>query len=201
MKGFLLKNNLILITVVGACALAYTLVCWPSMPVPQRCVGLFDAGIVIHLWEEGRFPGGFTEMITDRLHFTQADPRFGGLVTDVLVLLIGFVPLLFPGVTFLVFAAISLGFVESFAHIVAIRMFRKRRPYTPGMASALVVLLPISIYTSWYLVTNDLMRPASWACAIVYLLACVAVAQQVVVRTSGMKDSEFLGNVHKALRG
>ena len=38
-------------------------------------------------------------------------------------------------------------------------------------------------------------------CTIVYLLACVAVAQQVVVRTSGMKYSEFLGNVHKALRG
>ena len=125
----------------------------------------------------------------------------GSSTADVLVLLIGFVPLLFPGVSFLVFAAVSLGFVESFAHIVAIRMFRKRRPYTPGMASALAVLLPISIYTTWYLVTNDLMRPASWACAIVYLLACVAVAQQVVVRTSGMKYSEFLGNVRKALRG
>jgi hypothetical protein len=201
MKEFLLKNNLAIITALGALVLSWTLVSWQQMPMTQRCVGLFVAGVVVHLWEEGRFPGGFTRMITERLGFTQSDPRFGGLVTDLLVLLVGFVPFLFPGATFLVFAAVSLGFVESFAHVVAIRMFRTGRPYTPGMASALAVLLPISVYTTWYLVASGLMEPQSWALALAYLLACVAVAQQVVVRTSGMRYSEFLGNVRKALRG
>lgn len=201
MKEFLLRNNLTIITALGSAVLCLTLVFWQQMPVTQRCVGLFVAGIVVHLWEEGRFPGGFTRMITERLGFTQSDPRFGGLVTDLLVLLVGFIPFFFPNVTFLVFAAVSLGFVESFAHVVAIRMFRAGRPYTPGMASALVVLLPISVYTTWYLVTSGLMEPQSWTFALAYLLACVAVAQQLVVRASGMRYSKFLGNVRKALRG
>lgn len=201
MKEFVLDHNLAIITVLGAGILLYTLLFWQQIPILQRCIGLFDAGIIVHLWEEGRFPGGFTQMITERLHFTQLDSRFGGFVTALLVVLIGFVPYLFPDIAFLVFAAVALGYIESLAHIVAIRIFKRKRPYTPGMASALVILLPISIYTTWYLIAKHLMQPLSWLFAVLYLLVCVAIAQQIVVRSNGMKYSEFLDNVRSALKG
>ena len=41
------------------------------MPVLQRLVALFFIGIVLHLWEESRFPGAFAELITSKLHFSR----------------------------------------------------------------------------------------------------------------------------------
>ena len=54
------------------------------------------------------------------------------------------------------------------------------------MCSALCVLLPISVYTTVYLVHHSLMSPLSWFCSIAYLVVCIVAAQQIVVRSSGM---------------
>jgi hypothetical protein len=67
------------------------------------------------------------------------------------------------------------------------------------MCSALCVLLPISVYTTVYLVHHSLMSPLSWFCSIAYLVVCIVAAQQIVVRSSGMKYSEFIGNIQKAV--
>jgi len=199
MKKFILDYNLYILTALGACVLVYLAINWSAMAVLQRCICLFDIGIILHLWEEGKFPGGFTTMITEKLKFTQKDPHFGSFVTAVLVLLIGFVPLFFTNVPFLIFAGIFLGYIESFAHIAAIKIFDKKKPYTPGMVSALIVLLPISIYTTIYLVRHSLMAPWAWLCSVAYLVVCIVIAQQIVVRSSGMKYSEFIGNIRKAV--
>jgi hypothetical protein len=50
---------------------------WDSMPVLQRATGLFFIGLVMHLWEEGRFPGGFVEMVTENLRFAAISRTFG----------------------------------------------------------------------------------------------------------------------------
>jgi uncharacterized membrane protein len=60
---------------------------WASMPVLQRLGCLFFIGLVMHLWEEGRFPGGFVEMITEHLHFTASSREFGEIVTAAYVLI------------------------------------------------------------------------------------------------------------------
>ena len=133
MKKFIMHYNLYILTVFGVIILFYAAFSWSSLAVLHRCICLFDAGIILHLWEEGKFPGGFTEMITEKLNFTQKDPQFGSFVTVTLVLLIGFVPLFFSNVPFLIFAGIFLGYIESFAHIAAIKIFDKKKPYTPGM--------------------------------------------------------------------
>jgi hypothetical protein len=43
------------------------------MPVLQRTGGVFFMAIILHVWEEFRFPGGFAEMVTRRLNFALAD--------------------------------------------------------------------------------------------------------------------------------
>ncbi|HZE16650.1 MAG TPA: hypothetical protein VE197_13605, partial [Mycobacterium sp.] len=55
----------------------YTVVRWASLPVLQCMLGLFFVGIVAHVWEENRFPGGFAEMIASKLHFSAKSKRFG----------------------------------------------------------------------------------------------------------------------------
>jgi hypothetical protein len=98
MTKFILKNNLYLMAALGLGVAAYVAVHWASMPVLQRLAGLFFVGLVMHLWEEGRFPGGFVEMITEHLHFTASSRHFGEIVTAAYVLVIAFVPLFFPRV-------------------------------------------------------------------------------------------------------
>lgn len=199
MGRFILKNNLYLMAALGVIVAAFVATNWVSMPVLQRMVGLFFIGLVLHLWEEGRFPGGFVEMITEHLHFTASNRHFGEIVTAVLALLIAFVPLLFPNVPFLAMAPMMLGVLEAIVHVAVIRIFRLKHFYSPGMVTAVVLLLPISVYSIAYAVQQDVMSPALWLMAFLYMLFGLVVAQQIVIRASGVNYSEFLKNVRAAL--
>lgn len=199
MKDFLIRNNFYLFTVLGIAVGIYVIINWDTMPVLQRLVGLFFTAIILHVWEESKYPGGFTEMITKKLNFTQKNPHFGEFVTGSYVLLIVFVPLFFPKITFLSMAALLLGVLEVFAHLAAIRMYDKSKYYSPGLMTAFVVLLPISIYAILFVSDNALMRPIDWIYSILYMFGSLMLAQQLVVRISGMKYSDFLKNVKGAL--
>jgi len=199
MKNYILRNTLHLLTALGVAVVVYVVANWDGLPVLQRVDGLFFCALIMHLWEENRFPGGFTEMITRALHFTQADPHFGEIITSSLVLLIGFLPLFFPGVAFLAVVPLLLGLLEPVAHLLAIRMNDKSRFYSPGLVTAVVLLLPVSLYGIIYAVQHDLMQPLSWLFCFIYMLAALMIAQQIVVRASGMKYSEFLRKARGAL--
>jgi len=199
MKNFIVKNNLYLITALGIIVVIITVLNWSAMPVLQRMMGLFFLAIVLHLWEEGKFPGGFTEMITKTLKFTASSPHFGEIITVSYVLLITLVPLFFSNVAWLIMAPMMLGILEVVAHLAAIKMFKLKRFYSPGLVTAVVVLLPISIYTIVYAAQHNLMPPVSWLFSFIYMAIGLLSAQQIVVRTSGMKYTEFLKNVRGTL--
>lgn len=201
MIKFVLRNNLYVMAALGVAVAAFVVINWDSIPVLQRMVGLFFVGLVMHLWEEGRFPGGFVELITEHLHFTAISRTFGEVVTAAYGLIIAFVPLFFPNVPFLAMAAMMLGIMEAIMHTAMIRMFRLKHFYSPGLATALVLLLPISLYSFAYVIRHDLMQPVSWFFAFLYMLFGLVVAQQIVIRASGMKYSDFLKNVRAALAG
>ena len=199
-KRFVFEHILVWMTVLGVGVGIYTAVRWSSLPVLARADGLFFCFLILHLWEETKYPGGFTAMITTKLHFTQADPNFGAIVTSALVLLIAFIPLFFPHVAFLTVVPLLLGILEPLAHLAAIRM-SDTRFYSPGLATAVVLLLPTALYGIVYVAQYDLLYPIEWVLCVVYLLVALLVAQQVVVRASGMKYSEFLKNARGALLG
>lgn len=60
--------------------------------------------------------------------------------------MIAFVPLFFPRLPFLAMATMMLGVLEGVMHIARIKMFRLPRFYSLGLATAIVLLLPISIH-------------------------------------------------------
>jgi hypothetical protein len=66
---------------LGIAVAAFVAVNWQPMLVLQRMTSLFFVGLVLHLGEEGRFPDGSVEVITDHLHFTAVDRSFGEIVT------------------------------------------------------------------------------------------------------------------------
>jgi hypothetical protein len=175
--------------------------CWGTMPQLQRMACLFFIGLVMHLWEEGRLLGGFVELIAEHLHFQSKSRGFGEIVTAAYALVVAFVPIFFPRVPFLTMASMMLGMMEVIMHTAMIRMFRLKHFYSPGLATAFVVLLPISLYTFAYVIQHHLVQPYAWALAFGYMLLGLVLAQQIVIRTSGMSYAAFLGNVRAALTG
>ena len=138
-------------------------------------------------------------MITEHLHFTASSRHFGEIVTAAYVLVIAFVPLFFPRVPFLAMATMMLGVLgDRHARQPEYLDRGDARFYSPGLATAIVLLLPISIYAFAYVIRHDLMQPISWLFAFLYILFGLVVAQQIVIRTSGVKYSEFLKNVRMA---
>jgi hypothetical protein len=199
MNHFIQRNNLYLITALAAIVAVIVAWNWTSMPVLQRMVGLFFVALVMHLWEEQRIPGGFVEMVTEHLHFTASSREFGETVTAAVVLVIAFVPLLFPRVAFLAMAPMMLGVLEAVEHVGVIKVFRLKHFYSPGMVTAVGLLLPISVYSIVYAVRNDLIQPpALWLLSFLYMFCTFIIGQQIVVRSSGVKYSDFLKNVRAA---
>jgi hypothetical protein len=198
---FVLEHLLDLVTFMALGALGYVSANWSKLPIHQRLVGLQFFFIALHINEEQRFPGGFLEMVEHKLNFTLKNPHFGDLILSVLVLLVFLPPLLFPRRTFLAMVPMVLGVFELVAHTAGIWMFDRPVPYTPGLATAALLLAPTGIYGIHHAIKNHLIRRLDWLFVFLYMLFAVGIGQQVVVRSTGMSYLEFLGNVRKTLTG
>ncbi len=163
------KNTLYLLTGLALGVAVFLPLRWPALSVPQRLAGSFFLAIIFRLWEEGRFPGGFTRMITQRVGVHSSRPalrqsRYGGLCAG-------------------------------HCFRPALQMFRLNRPTSPGLATAVFLLLPISLSGIVYAEQHDLINARSWLPGTVYIIGALMLAQQIVVRASGMKSSEFMRRV------
>jgi hypothetical protein len=194
-------NALYLLGATSAATLIYVLADWRRRPVLQRLVSLQFFFVFLHIMEESHFPGGFSEMVEAKLNFTLTNPHFGELVLCTVVLILFVPPFLFPQRSFLAMAPMVLGVFELVAHAAGIWMFDRDVPYTPGLATAACLLAPLGAYSIRYAVKNRLIRPIEWLFVFLYMLVTVAIAQQIVVRSTGMSYMEFLENIRKALSG
>lgn len=112
---------------------------------------------------------------------------------------IALVPILLPKVTWLAMSAMLLGLLEFVMHTAMIKLFHLKHPYSPGLATATILMLPISLYTIHYTLQHKLMRPGEWLLSVFYMVAGLMIAQRIVIRASGKKYSEFLRNVRQAM--
>lgn len=93
-----------------------------------------------------------------------------------------------------------LGVLEVIAHLAAIKMFGKRY-YSPGLLTAVVVLLPLSLFTLHYIVVHHIASRLDWILAFLYMIVGLLIAQRIVINASGMKYLDFLKNVREKLFG
>ncbi len=149
MKGLWAKSNIWILTAAGIAVAAYMALAWDAMPAGQRALGFFAMGIVLHEWEEMHFPGGFYDLMTRKFGIEGYTQQQAGLSHGAVVVAIAFfafVPfLLWERAPWLAGIPAILGFFEAVIHVVGIRIHNLPRPYSPGMATALLCLLPSSI--------------------------------------------------------
>ena len=82
MKELWAKSNIWILTAAGIAVAAYMALAWDAMPAGQRALGFFVVGIVLHEWEEMRFPGGFYDLMTRKFGiegYTQQQAGLSGV--------------------------------------------------------------------------------------------------------------------------
>lgn len=189
---FWAKHNLHILTVAGIAVAAYLAIGWGGMEPLQRAIGVFIVGVTLHEWEEMRFPGGFFGLMTNMFGIKDAtelqmDKAHGAVA--IAIVFFAYVPFFFYEVAWLAMVPAILGIFESFIHVVGIKIHRLKRPYSPGMATALLILLPSAVCI---IVFGAQGMPAwQWTLSIAYYLAAFLLMEVCVWGAFGISPKEL----------
>ena len=202
MKTLWAKTNIYLLTVAGIAVALYMFFMWGEMLAGQKALGFFVVGITLHEWEEMRFPGGFYELMTRKFGitgYTEEQVGFSHGVVVIAIAFFAFVPfLLWPIAPWLAGIPAILGFFESLIHIVGIKIHNLPRPYTPGMTTALLCLLPSAIAIVMYATPG--IGVGGWVLAVLCYLAIFGCMEVLVWSTFGV-DPRTIPNRMRSIIG
>ena len=174
-------------TVIAMLLITLVAIFIPELTSIQKFVVFMSFIFILHEWEEGKYPGGFLDLIIQLLQRNVDDEtaRASRLVTSVLIFALTIVPF-FLGDVYPMFAIAVATFCifEGFIHIFGIRIFRLKRFYTPGMVTA-EVEAATGITLIVYLAVNHLAAWYDYVCGPFIFLACFACMQRTLMSMVG----------------
>ena len=202
MKKFIVKNNFWIMMGLAVCVALYAIFCWPSMTAGQQVISLFFIAVGLHCVEEMKLPGGFVEMVVTFVKLPFMDMGVPKLLLSCFIIYLGLIPLFLPSITWLAAAPLYLGIIEVIAHLLAAaRMNTRKYFYSPGMATALLVFLPLTVWGFHKVITENVVSGWGWLWAFLYLAIPLVALQRYIVGRSGMKYTAFVVNALHTLFG
>ena len=154
----------------------------------------------LHEWEETRFPGGFADLMV-KFFGVKADADLiakAHIPVAVLLLVITFVPFFTQRPT-LSLVPIYLGLFETFIHVVGIKIHKMNKPYTPGMATGIMLGITSVIVLVTYS-KEQLLSGIGYVWGIPLTILCFAAMQRTVLAIYGLGYQYVIANVKKKLR-
>ena len=142
MNKWILDHNLEILSTVLAIVVGISLFFWNSLTLAGRALLGFMVLYVLHEWEESRIPGGFYDLFFGGLgiEVKESEARMH-LPVAIYLLLMLLIPLAFQQITFLVLIPLGLGLFEGVIHVAGIKIHKLKKPYTPGMITALILFV------------------------------------------------------------
>ena len=202
MKRFILKNNFWIMETLGLAVLLVILFCWDSLVPTQRICGMFFVAIVLHVIEEMKLPGGFVDMVVKFTGMPVVNMDVPKFYLSLLIIYMALVPMFFPNITFMGAAPLFLGVIEVFAHLLAAaRMNENHKFYSPGMITSLVIMLPMTVYGFYTVISEHLVTGWNWLWAFLYLVVPLFGLQRYIIHSIGMDYRIFIGNALRRLSG
>lgn len=158
---------------------------------------------ILHEWEEGRYPGGFLNLIQANLLQRELDEetkRGSRLVTAVFIFAMTIVPYFFGDrIPMFVVASASFCIFEGIIHVVGIKFFSLKKPYTPGLVTAEIELVSGVCMIVW-LAVNHIGAWYDYTFGPFVFLACFVCMQRTLMSmVGGIGYKDVLGNVKKRL--
>jgi len=124
--------------------------------------------LFLHQFEEYRFPGNFPGMMNTVMFSSPQPDRYPLNANTALIvnLLVGwlsyFLAALFAGkAVWLGIAAVLVSAGNFIAHTFLFNI-RGRTKYSPGMLTAILLFLPISVWFFYFIIRNKLAGPVDW---------------------------------------
>lgn len=172
-----------------------------NLSTVQQFVVVFNFLFILHEWEEGFYPGGFVDLIASLIDKELTDDlrRASRIPTGILLVVMTLVPFLFDENPMFLVSIATFGIFEGFVHTMGIRLFRLKKKYTPGLATALVeATLGITLLT--YLAVNHMAEWYDYVFGVVLFLVAFAIMQKTLTMMVGIRYSDLPKLVKKQLR-
>ena len=136
--------------------------------------------ILLHFFEEFGFPGGFplmgmkvlmgsTEMDHTKWGANNLNSMFGNWLFCICVYVL---PIILPGVRFLVLAGMMFNFAEILMHLVLFNA-RQKTVYNPGLITGVFGLGPVAVIYFWFsdVFSASMFEWYDWVIAVVWMAA------------------------------
>ena len=191
MNKWIVDHNLEILSVVLAIAVGFGLFFWNSLTFAGRALLGFMVLYVLHEWEESRFPGGFYDLFFGGfgIRVNVSEERMH-LPVAIYLLLMLLIPFAFQQFTFLALFPLGLGLLEGVIHVAGIKIHKLKKPYTPGMITALI-LFAYSVFLITQINKAGGLPAWQWIVGFILSFAGFAVMQQFFLRTVGLTFGEF----------
>lgn len=196
------KTWLITTYILGIAVAAVAFFQWNSWDMSRKLLALLAILLPLHVFEENTFPDGFHYMMnlvqkSDRPNhgpmnkLTDMISNFGGEILFLILLLWGG-----NAETTILVAFFGIG--ESVVHtILGMLTLRKLKAkgmktiYGPGLATAYLTLLPLSIYAI-YALCGQTLTTADVAAGIILIISVIALCIRIPIMVFGKFQPEYV---------
>lgn len=200
MKRFVFKYHLEIFTAIAAVFALVSFVFVPEVSVNRKLVTMFMLLGVLHEWEEKRFPGGFHQLMGKKFGWDLENADFdkAGVCVISFWLVITILPYIFDQAIFLLLMSVALSVLEAFVHTMGIFLHKMKKPYTPGLVSAWLMIAG-SAYTVWYLKTSGLAGAGDYVLGTILMIGGFMLMDVGVMSAFNTNLRDMMQNV-KAMR-
>lgn len=158
----------------------------------QRMIVIDAFLFILHEWEEGHYPGGFADMVSNLI---QKDvdaeiKRASRLPAGIFLLILTVVPFIFYKEVMIIMALAAFGIIEGIVHTVGIRLFHRKHFYTPGMITAWLEFA-VSVILIVYLAVNHLGHWYDYVFGPLIMIAFFACLQKTMTLMVGINYSDM----------
>ena len=193
MLNWIAKYNLEVLTFITGSFLLCVVAFYPEINLIQKFILALMWVFTLHEWEEGKYPGGFIELMAGNLlqiPVTQDLANRSRIPTMTHILGFTIVPFFLSSVWWIVLLPVYLGIFEGIVHMAGVKLFKLKKFYTPGMVTALVELCIggtclgclIAFYSvPWW----------DYLIGLTLFFACFALMQSRLTKMVGIRYREF----------
>ena len=202
MGKFIKHYALEIYTVIAMLLITLVAMFMDNLTVIQQAAVWASFLCILHEWEEGRYPGGFLDLIQKNVLKMEVDKETAlgsRLITGVFIFIITIVPFFFGDKTPMFAVAMATFFIfEGCVHAAGIKLFKLEKPYTPGLVTAEIELVT-GIALIVYLAVNHLGAWYDYTFGPFVFLACFAIMQRSLMAMIGLRYKDMFAIVRKRL--
>ena len=169
-----------------------------DLSVLQKFVLVYIFLFVMHEWEEMHYPGGFADLIAKMIgvNINAEMKKASRIPTSILLLTFTLTPLILHRYPLAILPLAFLGLFEGIVHILAIRLFKCPKFYSPGLVTAEIQAI-VSIILFAYLIKAHLITCTDFIIGLLIMVACFVIMQKTLTVMIGYKYSDLPKMVKK----